>query len=327
MKISVVIATYNDPQLDNCLESLFKSDDVDFEVIVVDDGSTKIDSKLIADKYPQCRFFSFEKNQGPAAARNFGVSKTEGDLVFFIDSDAEVYPDTLKKIVNRFEPDSDLAGLTITWSDSPIKDNFFNKFKAIETNYLAKKVWRRSFGSNGSAIYRKIYLAEGGFDPNFKTAHAEDFYFGLKLFSKGYKIALDNDILMKNSYLDRFFFAGFKKYVKRSFLRAMVICQVKKSPETSYNSRKFKELYLLSLSILFFVVSSIFFGFFILVALFLYLIFFYLNRELYAKFYQKYGFIFWIKSIALHYFYILTVAVSGIAGLIYAFLFKRKNSL
>lgn len=327
MKISVIIAVYNDPRLDECLESTFKSQGVDFEVIVVDDGSTSVDIKKITDKYPKCKLFVFEKNKGPAAARNFGAKKTTGNIVFFIDSDAQVYPDTLRKIAERFKKDPELQGLTIIWSDEVIKKNFLNKFKAIESHYMFKKLAATSFGSNGSAILKKIFLDEGGFDEKFKTAHAEDFYLGLKLFGKGYKIILDKNILMKNSYLDKFFFQGFKKYCKRAFLRAVVLYQIKTKVEASYNSKKFKILYFLSCLIFALIILGLVVTPLLWLALIFYLLFFYLNKKLYLKFYKKYGFIFSIKATIMHYIYILLVSISGIIGLIYAFLFKEKNVL
>lgn len=327
MKISVIIPTYNDPLIQNCLDSLFRSEGVDFEVIVIDDGSTTVDTKKITDKYPKCRTFIFTENKGPAVARNFGTQKANGDIVFFIDSDAQVYPDTLEKICNRFEKDSSLQGLSIVWSDEPVKNNFFNKYKAIEGNYLLNHLVTKCFGSNGSAIYKDIFLNESGFDENFKTAHAEDFCFGIKLFSKNYNIELDRDILMKNSYLDNFFFQGFKKYCQRAFLRAMVLFQTKNKAETSYNSKIFKKLYLLSGLIFLLLVLSFMYKFLIWLALIFYIIFFCLIRDLYFKFYKKYGFIFFVRSVILHYFYIFVVSISGTAGLIYCLFTKKKNSL
>ncbi|MFC1756658.1 glycosyltransferase family 2 protein [Patescibacteria group bacterium] len=327
MKISVIIATYNDPLLNQCLDSIFNSKNVLPEIIVIDDGSTKVSVEEIVAKYPNTKLFTFEKNKGPAVARNFGVKKATGNIVFFLDSDAQVYPDTFEKIYERFQKDPKLQGLTISWSDESIKNNFFNKFKAVEGNYLFTNLITKSFGSNGSAIYKDLFLKEGGFDENFKTANAEDFYFGLKLFNKGYKIDLDKKILMKNSYLDSFFFEGMKKYCQRAFLRAMVLYQIKNKTETSYNSKMFKILYLLSGVVLLFVVLGLFFRPLLYLALLFYFVFFFLNRSLYNKFYKKHGAIFSFRTTLLHYFYILVVSIAGTTGLIFAHLTKKKKSL
>lgn len=324
MKISIIIAVYNDPALKQCLESIYKSKNADFEIIVVDDGSTSLNVKKITKEYPKCKTFVFEKNKGPALARNFGTKQATGDIVFFIDSDAQLYPDTLQKITERFKDDPILQGITIIWSDEPIKTNFFNKFKAIETNYLFTDIYVRSFGSNGSAIYKNLFLKEGGFDENFKSAHAEDFHMGFRFFNRGYNIVLDRNILMKHTYLDNFFFQGFKKYCKRAFLRAIVLRQTKNKIETSYNSNKFKIMSISPGLVFIFLILSFVIKPLIWLALIFYIVFFYLNKKMYSKFYKKYGLIFAIKSIILHYFYILIISISAALGLLYAYLVKRS---
>lgn len=324
MKISVIIAVHNDPAIKQCLKSIYVSKNAKFEVMVVDDGSTSLNLEKIIENYPECKLFKLEK-RGPAFARNFGAKQAIGDIVFFIDSDAQLYPDTLQKITERFKNDSTLQGITIIWSDEPVKMNFFNKFKAIETNHLFTDVYVRSFGSNGSAIYRDLFLKEGGFDENFKSAHAEDFHMGFRFFSKNYKIVLDRNILMKHAYLDNFFFQGLKKYCKRAFLRAIVLRQTKNKMETSYNSNKFKIMGVFPGLVFIFLILSLIIKSLIWLALIFYLFFFYLNKRMYSKFYKKYGLIFAIKSIILHYFYILTVSISAALGLLYAYLFKKTN--
>jgi len=327
MKISIIIATYNDPFLKQCLDSIYGSRGIDFEVIVIDDCSTSVDVKNITNEYPKCKTFIFEKNKGPAVARNFGVKQATGEIIFFIDSDTQLYSDTLKKIITRFENEPTLQGITIVWSDESIKGGFFNKFKAIETNYLYKNVYNTCFGSNGSAIYKNLFLKQGGFDEGFKTADAEDFHIGFKFLTKNYNIVLDRNITMKHCFLDRFFFRGMKKYCKRAFLKAMVLGQTKDRTETSFNSKKFKMMCFFSVFIFILIILSLIIKLLIWAGITFYAVFFWINRKLYLSFYRKYGLIFAFKSIILHYFYVLITSISGIFGLIYAYVFKGKNSL
>ncbi len=320
MKISVIIATYNDPQLKKCLDSLYASQDADFEVIVVDDCSTIMDTEQIVNNYLGYRCFKFKKNTGPSISRNFGAKQARGKILFFLDSDAQVYPDTLIKIQRRFEKEPELQGLSIIWSDEPVKDTFFNKFKAIEMNYNFKYLFNRTWGSNGSAIYKDIFLAEEGFDEKFRKVYGEDFFLGMKLFNKGYNIGFDKNISMKHCFYEKCFL-GLKKYSMRAFLRAKELASVKNKIETSYNSKKFQVLYLLSIFIIFFGILGLFMHLLCLVAVGLYLIFFNLNFKLYTAFYKKNGLIFFIKSVITHYFYILSISISGILG----FLIGKKN--
>ena len=97
MLISVVIPTYNRISiLIKCLDALenqiFYDDFHDFEVVVVDDGSTDGTVDWLRNhisSYPHLRLFE-QSHGGPAMGRNFGVEKSKGDLIVFIDSDLVV---------------------------------------------------------------------------------------------------------------------------------------------------------------------------------------------------------------------------------------------
>jgi len=324
MKISVIIATWNDPELKKCLDSLALSQQADFEVIIINDGSTTLDVEKIVSDYPEYRYFKFEKNTGPSISRNFGAKQAKGEILFFLDSDAQVYPNTLIKIQKRFEQDSKLQGLSILWSNESAKNTFFNKFKSIEMNYNFKYLFNRSWGSNGSAIYKDIFLTEGGFNEKFRKVYGEDFFFGMKLFNKGYNIKFDKNILMKHKFYDKLSL-GLKKYSMRAFLRAKELASIKNNVETSYNSKRFKILYLLSIFIIFFIILGLFVPLLCLIAIVLYLIFFNLNSELYVAFYKNHGLIFFLKAIIIHYIYILLISVFGILGLICGKISKKES--
>ena len=314
MKISVVIAVYNDPNVVECVRSLHASEDIDCEIVVVDDGSTRIDvAGLLVAHHLEARVFTLDENRGPAHARNYGVRQAVGEIVFFIDADAQVYPETLRRIMAHFA-DPRIDGVTIAWSDTPLADNFFNKFKAVETNYIINEYWEQSFGSNGSAIKKAVFAAEGGFDEDFKAAHAEDFCLGLQLVAKNYNIVLDPTILMKNGYIDNFFWRGLRKYCLRAFLRAQVMQRADGKATTSYNSRKFKIVYALVLSITLLTTASLVEGGLALVGGAVYAVFFVLNIGLYRRFLVKYGFGFSVRAVLFHFVYLAAVSWSGLAG-------------
>ena len=97
--ISVVIAMYNSSScITRCIESILNQTFKDFEIIIVDDGSTD-DSydivKKISDSYPNI-FLCHIKNSGPGHARNFGVFRATANLICFVDSDDFVDPNYLK---------------------------------------------------------------------------------------------------------------------------------------------------------------------------------------------------------------------------------------
>ena len=93
IKLSVVITCYNKGQfLKRCLDSCVKQNSQEVEFIIVDDGSTD-NSKEIYNKYKDVRFHAYYKeNGGVSSARNFGIEKSQGKYITFLDADDE-YPE------------------------------------------------------------------------------------------------------------------------------------------------------------------------------------------------------------------------------------------
>jgi glycosyltransferase involved in cell wall biosynthesis len=101
MKISVIISIYNEEDVvRRCLGSLDTQEYEDFEVIVVDDGSTDDTKKIIKNfkgKY-RLRMYS-QKHKGPGAARNLGAKHAKGEILVFVDADMTFDKDFLAKLI------------------------------------------------------------------------------------------------------------------------------------------------------------------------------------------------------------------------------------
>src|SRR5207247_3774592 len=98
-KVSVVVATCNGSRtLQNCLESLGRLNYADYEVILVDDGSTDR-TPDIARSFPQVRYLR-QTHQGLSAARNAGIGAATGEIVAFTDDDCRADEDWLYYLVN-----------------------------------------------------------------------------------------------------------------------------------------------------------------------------------------------------------------------------------
>lgn len=109
--ISIIIPVYNTEKfLNRCIDSILSQTYSDFELILVDDGSSDT-SGDICDEYARAdkRIKAFHKpNGGVSSARNFGIDKSTGEWVTFIDSDDYVSPYLLYDYVSRMNTDAQL---------------------------------------------------------------------------------------------------------------------------------------------------------------------------------------------------------------------------
>ena len=108
-RISIIMAAYNAanhiaPALDSLAQQTFD----DWELIVIDDGSTDDTGAVVAAwraRDPRIRSFRMEQNAGPAAARNMGLDAARGDWIAILDSDDRYKPDRLQLLLERAERD------------------------------------------------------------------------------------------------------------------------------------------------------------------------------------------------------------------------------
>ena len=102
--ISVIIPVYNvEKYLKKCLSSILKQTYKNFEIIVVDDGSTDKSGEIIESfkkKYPKKIKAYHKKNEGVSIARNYAIERASGEYLAFIDSDDFIEPDFLEKLYN-----------------------------------------------------------------------------------------------------------------------------------------------------------------------------------------------------------------------------------
>ena len=100
MFYSIIIPVYNRPdEVNELLESLSKQSYKNFELIIVEDGSS-IPCKVIVDAYAtdmDIKYF-FKENSGPGDSRNFGMEKANGEMLVFFDSDCIIPPDYFTKV-------------------------------------------------------------------------------------------------------------------------------------------------------------------------------------------------------------------------------------
>ena len=126
-KISIVMPIYNvEKYLRKCLNSILDQTFKDYEIIMVDDGSTD-GSGAICDEFAEkdSRFHAYhKKNEGVSIARNFGIEKASGEYFAFFDGDDYVEPECLEEVYTKAveeEADSVIYGYYLTENDKVIE--------------------------------------------------------------------------------------------------------------------------------------------------------------------------------------------------------------
>lgn len=112
-KVSVIIATYNHAKyLPRAIDSVLEQTYQDFEIIVIDDGSTdntKAACERYSDKYPNKVKYFYQQNSGPAAARNKGIKKASGEYAAFLDADDLWMKEKLQIQIEFLEKNRDIS--------------------------------------------------------------------------------------------------------------------------------------------------------------------------------------------------------------------------
>ncbi|HEX9970582.1 MAG TPA: glycosyltransferase family A protein [bacterium] len=106
--VSVIIPTYNRAAvLEDAIESVLNQTFKNFELLIIDDGSSDHTPQLVEKYHDKIKYF-FQINKGPAAARNFGIQNSQGDLICFLDSDDRWIQNKLEIQVELMESDPDI---------------------------------------------------------------------------------------------------------------------------------------------------------------------------------------------------------------------------
>ena len=187
MFLSVVIPTYNRRAiLEKCLEAL--ENQVlnllieDYEIVVVDDGSTDGTTdwlKIKKNEFPHVRLIE-QEHGGPAKGRNLGVHAARGNVIVFIDSDLIVTEYFLACHARKLSKSWDLRGnkLCFTYGSVINTNNFDNP--TSEPHKLQDLSWAY-FATGNVAIDKNILEKSGLFDVAFQLYGWEDLELGERL--------------------------------------------------------------------------------------------------------------------------------------------------
>ena len=198
--ISVIVPVHNAAKyLDACLAALLASVYPAYEVIVVDDAST--DGSVQLNHQQQATLLRLNRRSGPAAARNAGAREAHGELLFFVDADVLVRPETLNLVASRFSEHPEVTAVFGSYDDQPAAQNFISQYKNLYHHFTHQRARTEAltFWAGCGAIRRKAFEAVQGFDEQrFPESSIEDIELGHRVISKGYRILLDKSLQVKH---------------------------------------------------------------------------------------------------------------------------------
>lgn len=214
IKISIIIPVYNSEKyISDCINSMINQNFEDFEIILVNDGSTDNSGEIcreFAEKNNKITFIN-KKNGGLCSARNAGIDAANGDYLMFVDNDDELVDGALnviwkaiselkcdilrfnRKRVQIFEDEDtkeDIYGcIGICDGNQKVfmsKEAFFSKYRNVRSSGCFSGIWNGAF--------KKDLFDNLRFDTRI-TAGGEDWIINLELYDKCNSVGFISDVL------------------------------------------------------------------------------------------------------------------------------------
>jgi len=249
MKVSFVIPLFNcQDYIIKCLESIVSINYKDYEIIVVNDGSTDDSQKKVEEfikKYKHIKLYN-KHNEGLSITRNFGIEKAKGDYLFFVDADDMLLAKRVDEIINicKLNKYDIIAGTYVylennEFKDAPFKlsNNINNDLNYLLTlhNYTAeavKFIIKKQFLVNTNITFKPNILHEDElYTPQILTAVNEK---KIKIFNKPFYIYRKHSNTITT-----------KKNIKKSYDSLFICSQLYKLSNDFKDKNKIKYDYLI----------------------------------------------------------------------------------
>jgi glycosyltransferase involved in cell wall biosynthesis len=180
--VSVIVPCYNGGRFfDGLMASLAHQTFRDFEIVIVDDGSTEeLTLRKLAALEGEVQIVR-QENRGLPAARNTGIQNSRADLIFPLDCDDTIEPSFLAETVAALQAAPPEVGMVVTYlrlfeADSDVVPRYFNRFDQLFTN-----------APSNSLVFRKAcWRVVGGYDETMRVGY-EDWDFSLRLAEAGFR--------------------------------------------------------------------------------------------------------------------------------------------
>ena len=187
--------------LDDCFQSLQQQTFTDFEVLLVDNGSTDGTQEFVAQNYPEVKLIQLPENKGFTGACNAGWYASQGDIIILLNNDTEADPNWLSEIAAAFErhPQAGSIASKMLLFDQRGTFHTAGDFYRIDGIPGNRGVWQKDIGQfereeivfsacGGSSAYRRNMLAQLGFLDDDYFFSCEDVDMGWRANLAGYEV-------------------------------------------------------------------------------------------------------------------------------------------
>jgi glycosyltransferase involved in cell wall biosynthesis len=194
MNFSVIIPTYNRANyINQTIQTVLNQDYLgDYEIIVVDDGSTDTTEEVV--RYmgsPKIKYYK-KTNEERAAARNFGIQKATGEYITFLDSDDILYPDYLKNATEMIEKYQNPPFFHLAYQIITPDGHILYKINQLKSDDLKMFVRGNPLSCMGVFLHQSV-TQKFLFNPERNLAGSEDWEYWFRLFAH-YGLKTDNRI-------------------------------------------------------------------------------------------------------------------------------------
>jgi len=197
-RVSVIIPTFNSAEyIEEALESVFEQTFQDFEIIVVDDGSTDETGEVLK-KYGDRIRYIYQENNGPAGARNRGIRVARGEYIAFLDADDLWVSTKLEKQVDLFRQRKDLGMVTTgacSFDEKGVFGYSADKRETLMAGDIARNIFLRSnIGTPTVMVRKEVFDSIGYFEENIRQSEDDNMWIRI---ASHYDVELIDEALIK----------------------------------------------------------------------------------------------------------------------------------
>lgn len=315
--ISIITPVYNGGYpFVCCLLAMSRTQFTDWELIVVDDGSTD-ESAAIARQFG-AKVLKTSGREGPGAARNQGAEAAKGKYLCFIDADCEVCHDAIAMLGQKLELQPEIDALFGSYDDAPKATNFIAQYKNLMHHYVHQQGSEdaSTFWSGFGVVKRELFLKLGGFDiERYPRPSIEDIELGYRIKQAGGKIYLAKELQVKHHKAWKLMGLIETDVFDRGIPWTMLLLDNKSNMVNDLNLQTSSRISVVATyGLVFCLLASIFIPAAIISGAILAVLLLYLNWDVYRFFYEKRGLVFALKVIPVHWLYYFYGGLSFVLG-------------